>query len=198
MFTENIKVYDFKGNKSKEIIDSNHIFFIDTYYDKDLSKIYIITSNEDCIKSYDYHKNELYYKYCENCDNNVWFAHCNPIIYSKSNLVEIIDACYEGNIRIWNFNSGDLIMKIEKINDDFFKISTVCLWDEDYLYIGCNDKVIKLIEIKSGNIISNLEGHNESISCIKKLNHPKYGECLVSQGQKYDQIKLWIDKNKMK
>ena len=29
---------------------------------------------------------------------------------------------------------------------------------------------------------------------IKKFNHPKYGMCLISQGLKENNIKLWINK----
>ena len=39
---EKIKVYNLNGRKIKEIEDSNdNIFFLDTYYDKKLSKNYI-------------------------------------------------------------------------------------------------------------------------------------------------------------
>ena len=41
---ENIKIFDFNGNKIKEIKDSNfNTYFIDCYYDNNLSKNFIIT-----------------------------------------------------------------------------------------------------------------------------------------------------------
>ena len=33
---------------------------------------------------------------------------------------------------------------------------------------------------------------------VKKINVAKYGECLLSQGDFDDQIKLWINKNNIK
>ena len=61
---ENIKIFDFNGNKIKEIKDSNfNTYFIDCYYDNNLSKNFIITGNSDLIRAYDYNNNEIYKKY---------------------------------------------------------------------------------------------------------------------------------------
>ena len=63
---EEIKVYDFKGNKIKEIKYSNEdTYFIDTYYDKKLNNNYIITGNYSYIKKYNYIQNKNYHKFCE-------------------------------------------------------------------------------------------------------------------------------------
>ena len=62
--SESIKIFDFNGQKTNEIKDSNEItFFIDTYYDNILSKYYIITGNSNYSKSYEYNENNLYHKY---------------------------------------------------------------------------------------------------------------------------------------
>ena len=64
---EPIKIFDFAGKKIKEINDSKDItFFIDSFYDKNLNKNYIITCNKNYIKSYDYINNKIYHKYYEN------------------------------------------------------------------------------------------------------------------------------------
>ena len=63
--TDNIKAFDIKGNKIRDINDSNEdIFYIDTYYDKQLSKNNIITGNYSFIKSFDFNLNKIYYIYC--------------------------------------------------------------------------------------------------------------------------------------
>ena len=62
---EFVKVYNLKGNKIKEINNSNNnTFFIDCYYDKKLSKNYNITGNEGFSTSFEYEENKLYKKYC--------------------------------------------------------------------------------------------------------------------------------------
>ena len=37
-----------------------------------------------------------------------------------------------------------------------------------------------------------MKGHFNSVLTIKKIKHPKYGDCILSQGYNEDQIKLWI------
>ena len=69
------------------------------------------------------------------------------------------------------------------------------LWNENYLFVGCSDKTIKIIEIKSGLIVKSLTGHNNWVLTIKKIFHKEYGECLISQNWKESEIKLWINDN---
>ena len=79
-----------------------------------------------------------------------------------------------------------------RVNNEY--IFGICLWDEDYLFVGCKDKIIKLIDLNNGIIIKDLYGHKNNVIAVKKINHPKYGDCLISQGVGCDEIKLWINK----
>ena len=186
-----INIFDFQGNKIKEIKNSNEpTYFIDSFYDKKKFKNYIISTHYKYIKSYDYEKNELYFKY-DDGEKNV--GHFNAIIYEyDENLIKIIESCWNGIIRIWNFHTGKLINKIELMYD---QVREICLWNKDYLILGCDSHEIKLLDLKSGKIVKSLEGHKDWVLTIKKVNHPKYGECLISQGYEKDQIKMWIIKN---
>ena len=73
-------------------------------------------------------------------------------------------------------------------------LTSICLWNNDYFFVGSSDKIIKLVEINTGEIIDNLYGHNNEVLSIQKIIHPKYGECLISQGIGNEYIKLWINK----
>ena len=90
-----IKVFNLNGEKIKEINNSNICaFFIDTYYDLNSKKLYIITGNLDCTMSYDFHKNEIYHKYFDNknkYDNSV-------MINNNEEIVKMIDSCVDGII----------------------------------------------------------------------------------------------------
>ena len=106
----------------------------------------------------------------------------------------------KGNIKIWNFHSGELLNKIKIINDTFpenKEIYGLCLWNNEYIFVGCNDKNIKLIEINKGKVIKKLTGHENTVSTIKKVVHPKYGQCLISSGND-NKIKIWININLIK
>ena len=185
---ESIKVFNFSGNMIKEINDSNdHIYFIDTFYDKKLSTNYIITGNNCYVKSYDYNKNILYHKYDDKNNEN---AHHSIVVSNEEEIIKLIESSNDGNIRIWNFHSGELLNKI--VVSDYI-LNCICLWNNEYIFVGCNDKTIKLIELRKGIILKDLVDHNKSVSTIKKIIHPIYGECILSQS--YDNlIKLWIDK----
>lgn len=189
-----IKIFDFDGNiiKKFEHKNSEDVYFIDSYFDLTLKKYFIITGNYNYIKSYDFYETKLYKKY--ESDDNSHGSHCSCDIYAnkKNNLVKLIDICYGSeNIYIWNFHSGELISKI--ITDGIGLVSC-SLWDNKYCCFGCRDRTIKLVDINNNKIIQNLSGHNNWISCVKKIQHKEYGKCLISQGDLNDQIKLWVSK----
>ena len=70
----------------------------------------------------------------------------------------------------------------------------ICLWNNEFLLVGSDDRTISIIELKGGTIIKKLIGHNDRVLGIKKINHSKYGKCLISQGYEKDQINMWIIK----
>ena len=187
---EPLKIYNFNGEKIKEFNESNDCtFFIDTYYDNKLSKNFIITGNYNYIKSYDYYKNEVYHKYFEN-NNGI---HPSVIIKKNEEKIKLIESCEDGLIRIWGFHSGSLLRKIKTDNDNLYG---VCLWNDNYAFVGCKDQTIKLIELKNGLLIKTIKGHKGRIISFKKIIEPNKGNFLFSQG--LDQkIKLWIYKENL-
>jgi WD40 repeat protein len=187
---EPIKIFDLNGNKLKEIKDSqNDVSFLDTYHDKKSSKIYIIAGTSGQIKSYDYTENKLYKSYKDK-ENN--FDHKSIIIDDRDDVVKMIESSEDGKVRIWNFISGDLLSTINVSDKALYGL---CLWNKDYLFVGSEDKSLKLVDLKIGKVTKELTGHSNDVITVLKVTHPQLGECLVSQGWVYDQIKLWIIKN---
>ena len=182
---EFIKIFDFQGNKIKEINNSNEItFFIDSYYDKIFYKNYIITGNLNYIKTYNYNQNKLYRLY----DDKGKGYHFSIIVINNEEVLKLIESCEDGHIRIWHFHSGSLLKKI-KVTDDI--LNGICLYNNNYLFVGCDDNTIKLLDLKNGTVLEYLYGHNKEVLNIIKIKHPKYGECIISQGYEDDQIKIW-------
>ena len=187
--SEPIKIFDFQGNKVKEINNSrNKTFFIDVYYENNDNDIYIMAGCTGCIKAFNYKRNNLYNIYSEN--NN--YGHISVIVYNYNKVIKLIESCDDGNIRIWNFHSGNLLKKI-KVSLNF--LYGICLWDNNHIFVGCEDKTIKLVEINKGIIVKSIAGHNIDVLSLDKINLPNFGECLVSQGKKKGQIILWIKNN---
>lgn len=185
---EAIKVFDLNGKKIKEIEDSiDAILFLDIYYDKKLHKNFIVSGSLNGVKSYVFDEGKLYHKYF---DNYISY-HCSIIVNDIEEIVKLIESSTDGHIRIWNFHSPELLNKIKITNNWLYGI---CLMSEKYLFVGCTNNIIKIIDIEKGKIIRDLIGHKSRIICIKKVNHPIFGECILSQGYKNGQIKLWITK----
>ena len=110
------------------------------------------------------------------------------IIDDTEKITKMIESSCDGIIRIWDFHSAKLLKKIY-INNDW--LYSICLWNKEYLFVGCKDSSIKLIKLNESKIIKNLKGHTNKVLTIIKFIHPKYGECLISQDSDDSQIKLW-------
>ena len=205
MKADPIRLFDLNGNKIKKIKEcSDNTIFIDVYYDDKISKIYIITGNIGYIKSYDYYEDKLYYKYCDknydckydqqirtiSINFNTSYNYNNVIVFNDDENIKLIASSTDGNIRIWNFHSGELLNKIKIHNRNLYGI---CVWNKEYLFVGCGVKSVKLIYLKNGRIVKNIYGHKTSVLTMIKINHPKYGECLLSQD---NSTKSWIVQNK--
>ena len=189
--SDSIKIIDFEGKLIKKLNKSEeNTYYIDSYLDKFNSNLYIISCNYNYVISYNYNKNEIYHKYDE-IDNNSKY-HCHWRIIEKEEIIKLIESANDGILRIWNYHSGLLLNKIYVCN---FCIYGLCLIDKDNIFAGCGDNSIKLINIKNGKVIKNLKGCNEWILTIQIFFHEKYGDCLISQGIKKEQIKLWLIKD---
>ena len=200
-----IKIYNFKGIYLKEISESNRkTFFIDSYYDSKLNKIYIITGNSCYSTSYDYFEDKIYYKYflIDDVSKNNYSDD-----FSKNNYSIIINDIEKATlmidsagvyIRIWNFHCN-LLLKKFKIDyivcGHIGKLSGICLWDNRNIFVGYESGAILKLDLESKKIVKKLEQHKGPVVCIKTIIHPSYGKCLISKGSKREQIKLWINKN---
>ena len=165
------------------------VCYIDIYFDRILCKNYLLIGNHGNVKSYDLKKDQLYYEYC---DSEKKFDHSSVVINYKE-IIELIESSDDGYIRIWNFHFGKILKKIKVCESYLYGI---CLWNYDYLFVGCENKTIRLVELNTGELVKELRGHADSVISIKKLIIPKYGDCIISQGNQSDQIKLWIYKLK--
>ena len=192
-FAQPIKVFDFDGNQIKEIGQSNeNTYFIDTYYDKKLNKRYIITGNSEYVKSYDFEENEFYQMYVD-VNSNFNCFHPSAIVLdneNNDNIIRLVESSLNGIngiIRIWNFHNSDLINKID-LNCN--EIVSICKWDDDNIIAAC-DNSIKLINLENFQICESFNGHKDKVFTVKKIKHPKFGNCIISQALNDENIKLW-------
>ena len=190
-----IKIYDSKGNQIKTIQRSNDkTYYMDIFNCEKRNIIYAITANENCVKSYNIKENSLYNKYSDN-DN---IEHSYFILNEYENSVKLMECSKNGFLRIWDFDSKELKLKIKTEYNNIFNF---CEWDTNFIFITCEeDNSIILINLFDNKTITKLSGPNSKFYFIQKIQHPEYGDCLISQGKGFDHIKIWginlNDKNK--
>ena len=183
---EIIRIVDLKGKITNEI--DNYFFdskYIECYYDKNKKTTYIISIFSYAIKSYDYDQKKQYKEY------NINRKDCsNLIINDKDKIIKLIASCRDGYIKVWDFHEGNLISKIYA--SYYMNLYGICLWGNDYLFVGCRYGVIQFIDLNNEKIIKKLNGGDNDVLTIKKINHPKYGECILSLSFNSKKIKMWI------
>ena len=90
---------------------------------------------------------------------------------------------------------------IQKIKASSYGFYAICLWNKDYLWAGWEDKSIKLIDLNNFKFVKTLNSHKNNIVTIKKIQHEKYGNFIISQDDDVGRkgkatIKLWGNKYK--
>ena len=169
---EQIKIFDLKGKKVKEINDSkDNTFLIDTFHDDKTSKIYLVTCNFNNLKSYDFNENKLFHLYKESEGK----SHFSMAIFKDGDVNKLISSSFDSNVRIWNFNTGELL-KIIKVYHDF--IYGICLWNSKYLFVGALKKEVLLVNLDEGKVVKTIEQYHSFNQTLKKANIPDLGDCL--------------------
>ena len=168
----------------------DHIYYIDTYFDKKLKTSYIISCCSGFIKCFNYNTNTLYQVYIDKeAEKNI---HGNDIVDDRNeDLVRLIETCNDGYVRIWDFHLGEMLNKIKICAEG---IKSICLWDENTIFVGCDDATIKMVDINTNEILHVLYGHKERVCCLKIIEHEYFGKCIISKGWGGDFIKLWKKK----
>ena len=190
---EQIKLFDLNGKLISKFPESNdNTCFIDTFCEKEKIgnkenlKYYIITGNTGYVKSYDFFNKKLFMKYY---DKNNKSDHLCVVIKKIDDIIKLIESCADNYIRIWKFHTAELLGKIDCLNG----LLGICIWNSEYLFTGCKDNSIKLIDIKNLKIVKSFNGHNNYVCTIRKIVHPKYGGCIISQSWHNDDIKIWMN-----
>ena len=195
-----LKIFDINGKQIKDIqklYDDNceHIvLFMDIYFDKKSSTNYILNCGFGLLKSYDYNKGILFKNYVKSKDNNDINTYYYFVIYDNGIKIKLITAYSKGKIRIFNFNSAELLSEIDIDIYSQNNFSSHCLWNNNYLFVANEKFSLKLIDLEKEKIIKTFPKEGENGIFVKTFNHPLYGKCILSQ-HKDETIKLWFKEN---
>ena len=179
-----LKIFDYNSCKFiKNIFPQlTGIGYIESYYDKNKNKNYIITCNRDYynsyVKSYSFEDECLYQIY----SNRVVY---NIVINDIKKKINIIFSSFD-KILFYDFHNGDCLDILEFNN---YKFNTILFLNKEYIICGENKEII-IINIKKKKIIEKLECHQNEIFNLKKLKINNY-EYLFTQAIGSDKIIIW-------
>ena len=183
---EYMKIWDFSGKYIRNVGQNDEsTYFIDVYYDSREKKNYILNANSVDVKSYTFKNGELYHKY--KGMPQTW--HMSAVVNETKTQQILIESDGNGYIRMWDFHSGNLIKSIT--SSPTLNLRGICLWNDEFLFAAGNDYQVKLYDLIQGKFVKSLKGHTSTVCSIEKVVHPKYGECLISQGLD-GKLKMWI------
>ena len=186
------KMYSFKDFKfNKNLVDSNdnNTYYLLIWFNKMDNTNYLIELCEKKIVITNFMQNKLYAKLYQ--DDLKVLKYYSGFIYSIENKKNYL-CCSTSNgcIIIW-----DLINKTIMKNIIFSKLElyNIILWNQKYAIIsGGSSKKILFFDLEKFEIIGHINtNHHSNVNCVKKINHPLYGEALLSSGNDH-KIKLYI------
>ena len=185
--TSGTKIFSLNNGKLiKYIINSNNYYtgYLLSWYNKTNNKYYLIEIAFNNIIINNLLDNELYYQSRQGPE----IFQNSGFIFNKENNEYLCCSSTNGYINIWNLYNKNLF-KVIYIKRSFFM--HIINWNNKNIIVAdLNKNSAKIIDIESGQVISNIKENNEVV-CVKKVYHPIYGESLLIAARD-NTIKLWI------
>ena len=182
------KIYSLNnGTFVKDIINSKNykIWYLLSWYNKKEEKYYIIQLANKKIIINDLLDEDIFFELMKDPEHN----HYSGFAYSEEENDYLCTSAQNGYINIWDLYEKKLF-KVIRTNQG--QLLHIIQWTNKYIIVADSlNKSFKIIDLKIDKAISNIGGkHTGNVICVKKVNHPIYGEALLTSG--YDKtLKLW-------
>ena len=103
----------------------------------------------------------------------------------------IVSGSHEGVVKVWNYNSGDLMMTLKGHSNSVFNVAILNRW----IVSGSFDKTVKVWNRNSGDLIKTFNGHTAPVTAVAISNNLSiggydYGVVIVS-GSHDKTVKIW-------
>lgn len=186
---EFMKLWDFStGKLIREIGNSNdYTYFINSWYSN--KEIYIVNANSVNVKLYNIKEPKGVYRVFQ-AQPNTW--HMSAFVEKIGSIDMLFESDGNGYIRIWKIESKILYKTIIIPQSN---LRGICFWNETYIIAASSTKNAVIIDITKDVVVGNLTGHTNVLCSVMKINHPLYGESLITAAID-SKVKLWIHPNK--
>ena len=192
-------IYSLKEKKLiQNIKGSNNIdiFLLLSWYNKNNKSYYVLQFYKYGIYIENLLKNEQYWKIGPYIGDHREETFQPGLIYKKDNVDYLCTLSGYNYLDLFNLYKKK-VFKSYKICDDkimnnrcgCFCSCKIIKWNEYVIIYHYVEKILKIFDLKSEKIISNIEISKQEVVCIKKLYHKIYGESLLISS--YDGLQLW-------
>ena len=191
--TNYTKIYSLSTGKFvKNLINTNmkKAYYILPWYNKNNNILYEIECCYEKITIINIEKNEIYHEFVSEWETE---AFTYGLIINKNNKDYLCSTSMHGEIKFWDLENKKLEVKIKTGG---LNLKMMIKWSEKYIIFtdnidGSINKSFKILDLDNMKIISNIGGkHKKSITCIKKINHFKYGNILIT-GEIGQSLIIW-------
>ena len=167
----------------------NKTRFIIPWYNESNNLYYLIEFCEDLLIIVNILLNEIYAR----LDEEKFKSYSSGFIHKINNIDYLYTANSCSEIKIWNLIDKQLV-NIIKISNKYnnIRLYGLLIWNEKYLIVNDDtNKAIRIIDLEQSKVISFINNrHKDSVRCVKRINLPEFGECLLTAGDD-NIIKLW-------
>lgn len=197
------KVFNFKDDKKNSEgkvipefeISGNSVFYLMYWYNSKNNGDYVIQCGNNKVNVSNLLKSE---NYADFPTDNQSPNNFGGVVYTKEtdNSKEdfLMVTSSQGSVKIFNLFSKANIKTIQ-IKDAH--LYNALRWSEKYIIIlNSVDKTLEIIDLNTSELISEFycPDFDNDERYIKKIEHPLYGECLISLSPK-NYLKLWSSRD---
>ena len=182
------KIYSLNNGQFIKYINNTYnssIFYLLSWFNKKNNNYYIIQFSEKIIIN-NLLDEGLYSELKQDRKEKYY----SGFIYTKDNNDYLCSSSSDGYIDIWDLYNKKIF---KSININKCKLGHIIEWNDKYIIVAdATNKSFKIIDLEENQVISNIGGlHTNFVFSIKKINHPIYGESLITASND-NTIKLWV------
>ena len=180
------KIYSFENGQFIKYVKNSHnhrVWYLLSWLNKKNNTNYIIQFGNGKIIVNDLEDNEFVLDLKK---KNIVENYFSGFIYSKDGIDYVCSSTSNGLIIIWNLYDKILLKIIQSNNSRFYHIIS---WNAKYSIVADYDNSsFKIIDLENNKIITDVKHNKIPFRCIKKINHPIYGESLLAGGYRYIEL----------